>query len=54
MNQLLLGSGQIPPETDMLNFLTCSHEQRWPKIDCIDGKNLQIIYLKKYYFQSLC
>ncbi|KAK3760509.1 hypothetical protein RRG08_022794 [Elysia crispata] len=36
MNQLLLGSGQIPTKTDMLNILTCPHEQRWSKIDCIN------------------
>ncbi|RUS80384.1 hypothetical protein EGW08_011849 [Elysia chlorotica] len=37
MNQLLVGSGQIPPETDMLNFFTCPHEQRWPSIHCMDA-----------------
>ena len=23
----------------MLYFLTCPNEERWPKIDCIDGKD---------------
>ncbi|KAK3794433.1 hypothetical protein RRG08_047064 [Elysia crispata] len=30
-------SDQVSSEKDILNFLTCFHEERWPKITCIDG-----------------